>query len=82
MDAQHRHQRKERPARLAFGLVRRNEFDQRSPENHMLHLFQEHLLAGFLRAEMEIQGGLLHGLYFLRRGLRQGHNRGRLTAFP
>ena len=54
------------PASLAFGVVRRNQFDQRRPRHHLVHLVQEHLLAGFLRAEVEGQGGLFHDLYFLK----------------
>ena len=65
VDAQHSHQRKGRPASLAFGVVGGNEFDQCSPWHHLIHLIQEHLLAGYLGAEIEVQGGLFHAMYFI-----------------
>ena len=82
MDAQHGDQRKGRPAGLTFGVVGANKFDQCSPRHHLVHLVQEDLLAGFLRAEIEVQGGLFRGLYFLRQGLRQALNWGSYAEVP
>ena len=42
-----------------------NGFDQRSPGNHLVHLVQEDSLAGVLQANVEVQGGSFHDLYFL-----------------
>jgi hypothetical protein len=35
----------------------------------LVHLLQEHLLAGFLDDETEVQGGLFHDTNSLNRGL-------------
>ena len=35
------------PASLAFGVIGGNEFDQRSPRHHLIHLVQEHFAYGF-----------------------------------
>jgi hypothetical protein len=40
------------------------------------------LLAGFLDAEIEVQGGLFHGANSLSRGLRQAHRWGSYAEFP
>ena len=74
MDAQHGRQRKRRPDSLIFGVVRRNQFDQRRPKNYLIHLVKEHLLAGFLHAEIQRQDGLFNGLYSLSWGLYRAHN--------
>jgi hypothetical protein len=73
VDAQHRQERKGRSPGMTFGVVRGNELDQRSPWHHLFHLRQEHLLASFLHAEIEVQGGLFHETYFLRQDLHQPH---------
>ena len=59
-----------RPASLAFGVTGGDEFNQGSPWYYLIYLVKEHLFAGFLGAEIEVQGSLLHGLYFLKYGLR------------
>jgi hypothetical protein len=69
VDAQHRQQRKGESPGTTFGVVRGNELDQRSPWHHLFHRRQEHLFTGFLNAEIEVQGDLLNGQYFLRQGL-------------
>ena len=56
--------------------------DQCSLRHHLIHLRQKHLLAGFLGAQIEVQGSLFHGLYFLRWGLRQAHKWGSYAEFP
>jgi hypothetical protein len=71
MDAQHGHQRKEWPAGFVFWVVGGNESDQGSPWHHLLYLLQKHLPAGFLRFQVEVQGGLFHDLYSLNWGLHQ-----------
>ncbi len=53
---------------LAFGIVGRDEFDQRRPWNDFVHLLQELALAGFLGAQIEVQCGLLHAMYFIANG--------------
>ena len=82
MCTQHGRQRKGGPASLAFGVVGGNQLDQRRPRNHLIHLVKEHLLAGFLRAQIQGQGGLFHDLYFLSWGLHQAHNWGSFAEFP
>ena len=82
MCAQHRQQRKGWPASLAFGIVGGNQLDQGSPGHHLVHLVQEHLLAGFLHAEVQGQGSLFYDLYFLSWGLHQAHNWGSFAEFP
>ena len=82
VDAQHRQPRKGRPASKTFGIVWCDDFDQCSLWHHLVHLLQEHLLAGFLHAEIEIQGGLLHGLCFLKQGLDQAHKLRSYAEFP
>ena len=80
--AQHGHQRKRRPAFEAFWLAGGNEFDQRSPWHHLVHLLQEHLIAGFLDAQIAIQAGLFHAGYFLRLVLHKYTIRGVVQGFP
>lgn len=82
MNAQHCLQRKGRAAGSTLGVIRRDECDQRSPGNDALHLLQKLALAGFLQAEIEVQGGLLHGLYFLRVDLHHSHKRMSYAEFP
>ena len=48
----------------------------------LVHLFQEHLLSGFLEAETEVQGRLFHGSYFLKQGLHQAHKSRSFAEFP
>jgi hypothetical protein len=64
------------------GGVRGNEFDQRSPRHHLVHLLKEHLLACFLYAEIGVQDGLFHRQYFLKLGLHQAHSRRSYAEFP
>ena len=73
VNTQHGLQGKRRPAVPAFRVVRCNEANQLGPGNHLLHLFEELALAGFLATKLEVQGGLFHGLNFLRPGLNQTH---------
>ena len=82
VNAQHRLQRKRRAAGTALGVVRRDKRHQRSPGNHALHLRQELALAGLLHTELEVQGGLLHALYFLRLDLHQAHKRVSYAEIP
>lgn len=46
---------------LAFGGVRRHQFDQRRPWHHTLHLREELPLARALGRQVQAQIGLLHG---------------------
>jgi len=82
MDAQHCQQNERWPACATFRVVGRNEFNQSSPWHHLVHLFQEHLLSGFLEAETEIQDCLFHGPYFLKQGLHQAHKSMSFAEFP
>ena len=75
VNAQHRLQRKRRAARAPLGVERRNQRGQRSLGNDALHLLQEFALACFLKAQIEVQGGLFHGLHFLRLDLQHSHRR-------
>ena len=61
VDAQHGLQCKGWATVLAFGVVRGDEFDQRSPGNHPIHLGQQFLLAGLLGTQVQIKDALLHG---------------------
>ena len=82
MRAQHRLQRKRRTAGTALGIVRREERYQRGPGNDALQLLDERALAGFLQTELEVQGGLFHGPYFLRLNLQHLHKRVSYAEFP
>lgn len=82
MDAQHGQQRKKWSACANFWVVGRNEFNQSSPRHYLVHLLQEHLLVGFLDAEIEIQGGLFQATYFLRLALPLAHGAGSHAEFP
>jgi len=44
---------------------RGDEFDQCSPWNQRAALVQNHLLAGFLRVEIEVQGSLFQAMFFM-----------------
>ena len=81
VNPQHRAQRKRRSAGAAFWVVGGNEFHQSSPRNHFLHLLQEFAFARLFGVEVEVQRGLFHGLYFLKRGLHQAHRRGSYAEF-
>ena len=61
MDAQHGLQCKGWATVLAFGVIRRDELDQRSPGNHQIHLGKKLLLAGLLGTQAQIKAALLHG---------------------
>ena len=69
-------------AGLAFKVVGGNEFDQYSPSHHLVLLVEEDLLAVFLRAEIEVQGGLFQDLYFLSLDLHQAHSCRTYAEFP
>ena len=75
MRAQHRLQGKGWAIRTTLEVTRRDKRDQRGPGNDVLHLLQELAFAGFLHTELEVQGGLLHGLDFLRLDMHQSHKR-------
>ena len=62
VDAQHGLQCKGWATVLAFGVIRGDELDQRSPGNHQIHLGKKFLLAGLLGTQVQIKAALLHGL--------------------
>ena len=61
VNAQHSFQGKGWAAVLAFGVIRRNDFNQCSPGNHPIHLGQQFLFAGLPGAQAQIKAALLHG---------------------
>ena len=61
VDAQHGLQCKGWATVLAFGVIRGDELDQRSPGNHQIHLGKQFLLAGLLGTQVQIKAALLHG---------------------
>ena len=58
--AQHGARREQRAAGAAFGVVRGDEVDQRSPRNDLLHLGKELALAGLFRRQIKAEVSLLH----------------------
>ena len=82
MRAQHCLQLKRWPAGAPFGVVRRNERDQRGPGDNALHLRQKLALAGFLHTEIEVQGGLFHALYLPRPDSCHSYQRRSYAEFP
>ena len=60
VNAQHSFQGKGWAAVLAFGVIRRNDFNQCSPGNHPIHLGQQFLLAGLLGTQVQVKAALLH----------------------
>ncbi len=59
--AQHGRQREGWTPLLAFGVVRRNQIDQRLPWDDFVHLLQELELAGFLHAQAQLKAYLFPG---------------------
>jgi len=48
-----------------LSYLRGNKINQVRPRHHLFHLLQEHLLAGLLDVQIEIQSGLFHATYFI-----------------
>lgn len=59
--SQHGRQREGWAPLLAFGVVRRDQIDQRLPWDNFVHLLKEFALASFLHAQAQLKACLFHG---------------------
>ena len=59
--AQHHFKGKRRAAVAPFGVVRRNQLNQRCPRHNLIHLFKQDLLARLHHHETQVKAALFHG---------------------
>ena len=82
VDAQHGFQREGWATGAALGVIRGNEFDQRSPGNDPVHLLKEDLLAGLSGRQLQAEQCLFHDFNDAVNGLRQPYGRGSYADHP